>query len=245
MKNRENLITANWDNLTSLWKKAATPFRGHVAGDVFDYAAIRNTDWPNRLWFHEDITQESVEKALEIIESTASRLTIPYRDIYNTQSNRILEENGFAKTFEQVAMSLPLTSPFQLKNQLDFSIVSNPTHAEKWASIYPSAFGYRISGETLLRSMDTIRYILATKNNQPVGTAILHQTGPIAGVHGVGVIPEMRRKGWAEELMKFALNMAIDAGAEDATLQASAMGKGLYLKMGFEEQFILYNYVKA
>lgn len=245
MKSREDLITANWENLTSLWKTAATPFRGNVAGDVFDYAEIGNSDWPNRLWFHDDITQVSVEKALEKIESSNTRFTIPYQDIYHSQSNQILEENGFTKTFEQMAMSLPLTSTYALENKLDFSVVSNPTDAKKWADIYPSAFGYRITEETLLNTMSSIEYILALKQNQPVGTAILFQTGPFAGIHGVGVIPEMRRKGLAEEIMSFILNKAINNGAEYATLQASAMGKGLYLKLGFDEQFTIRNYVKA
>lgn len=244
MKNKENLIIANWENLTSLWKTASAPFHGNTAGDVFDYAEIESSDWPNRLWFHEDITQKSVEKALEKIESSNHRFTIPYRDIYNSQSNRILEENGFTKTFEQVAMSLPLTLPSQLENKLDFRVVSNPNDAKMWADIYPSAFGYRITKETLVNTMGSIEYILALKQNQPVGTAILFQTRQVIGIHGVGVIPEMRRKGLAEEIMKFVLNKAIDNGAKYATLQASAMGKGLYLKLGFDEQFTIRNYVK-
>lgn len=245
MKSREDLITANWENLTSLWKTAATPFRGNVSGEIFDYAEISNSDWPNRLWFHDDITQESVEKALEKIASSNTRFTLPYRDIYGSQSNRILEANGFNQSFEQVAMSLPLTTDYALENKLDFSVVSNSTEAKRWAGIYPSAFGYRITEETLLETMGSIEYILALKQNQPVGTAILFQSVPIAGVHGVGVIPEMRRKGLAEEIMKFVLNKAINDGADYATLQASAMGKGLYLKLGFDEQFIIHNYVKA
>jgi len=245
MTNKQNLIKANWENLTSLWKTAATPFRGNVVGDIFDYAEIGNSDWPNRLWFHDDIMQESVEKALRKIESSNTRFTVPYRDIYNSQSNQILEENGFVKTFEQVAMSMPLTTTYVAETKLDLRVVSNATDAKRWANIYPSAFGYRITEETLLNTMGSIEYILALKQNQPVGTAILFQTGSIAGVHGVGVIPEMRRKGLAEKIMKFVLNKAIHDGAEYATLQASAMGKGLYLKLGFDEQFTIHNYVKG
>lgn len=243
MKEKQNLIKANWENLTSLWKTAAAPFHGNVAGDVFDYAEIGNSDWPNRLWLHEDITQEGVEMALKKIKSSNTRFTIPYRDIYHSQSDQILEDNGSTKTFEQVAMSLPLTTTFALENKLDFKVISNPTDAKKWSNIYPFAFGYRITEETLLNTIGSIEYILALKQEQPVGTAILFQTGPIAGVHGVGVIPGMRRKGLAEEIMKFVLNKAINNGAEYATLQASAMGKGLYLKLGFDEQFMMKNYI--
>jgi predicted acetyltransferase len=72
---------------------------------------------------------------------------------------------------------------------------------------------------------------------------MLFQTGNYIGIHGVGVIPEMRRKGFAEEIMKFALNISIDLKAEYALLQASAMGKDIYTRLGFEDLFVIKNYI--
>jgi hypothetical protein len=43
--------------------------------------------------------------------------------------------------------------------------------------------------------------------------------------------------------MGFVLNRAIILGASHVTLQASAMGKGLYDKLGFREDFTIKNYV--
>ena len=58
----------------------------------------------------------------------------------------------------------------------------------------------------------------------------------------MGVIPEMRRKGFAEQMMVNLLHWSTEQQFTYATLQASAMGKGLYLKLGFEEQFTMKNY---
>ncbi len=77
---------------------------------------------------------------------------------------------------------------------------------------------------------------------KPIGTLTLFQTGNVMGIHGVGVIPEMRKKGFAEEIMKFAINEAIDVGCEYAQLQASALGKGIYTRLGFEDLFLITNY---
>lgn len=76
-----------------------------------------------------------------------------------------------------------------------------------------------------------------------IGTLTLFQTEKIMGIHGVGVIPEMRKKGFAEEIMKFAINEAIDADAQYAQLQASDLGKDIYRRLGFEDLFLIKNYV--
>ncbi len=64
----------------------------------------------------------------------------------------------------------------------------------------------------------------------------------IIGIHSMGIIPEMRGKGFAEQMMRTILNQAVEQGFERATLQASSMGKGLYLKLDFEQQFAMSNY---
>ncbi len=62
------------------------------------------------------------------------------------------------------------------------------------------------------------------------------------GVHSVGIPPEMRRKGYAKQIMKLLINSAVDNACDYMTLQASDMGKNLYLNLGFKEQFTIKNY---
>ena len=73
----------------------------------------------------------------------------------------------------------------------------------------------------------------------------MYFTGKIAGIHGVGVIPSYRRKGFAEEIMKVLLNDALEYGADYSTLQASNMGKGIYERLGYSEDFLISNYIMA
>jgi len=42
--------------------------------------------------------------------------------------------------------------------------------------------------------------------------------------------------------MKLLINIAVENGNEHITLQASNMGKNLYIKLGFKEQFSIKNY---
>jgi ribosomal protein S18 acetylase RimI-like enzyme len=241
MKNT-SLIEDNINNLTGLWRTVGIPFASYHKNDASEYCKIENSGWPNKLWFRHDITENDAEKAIETMKSN-SGLVLPYFDIFRTNSYEILEAKGLIKKTEQVAMALKLDQKFEQQNNLSFKRVLNDEDAKTWADIYPDAFGYIISKEILIQNNENIHFYLFSLENQPIGTCMLFQTGNNIGIHGVGVIPEMRRKGFAEEIMKFALNMVIDSNLEYALLQASAMGKDIYTRLGFQDLFVIRNYV--
>lgn len=240
MKNT-NLIKDNIDNLTTLWKTVATPLLSYHTNDFLEFSQIKDSGWPNRLWFRKDITRENLPQILETIEKNPS-LVVPYWDIFESTSNEIFEKNGFSIRNQLVAMALKLNQKFTLQNNLAFKRVLNEEDAKIWSDIYPLSFNYVISKETLVYNYENAKFYLVHLDEKPIGTLTLFQTGKIMGIHGVGVIPEMRKKGFAEEIMKFAINEAIDTDCEYAQLQASALGKGIYTRLGFEDLFLITNY---
>lgn len=241
MKNT-NLIEDNINNLTDFWKTVGTPFLSYHKNDAFEYCKIENSGWPNKLWLRNDITKNNLPDIIKTMQSN-SGLVLPYWDIFGTKSYEILEAYGFTLKTEQVAMALKLDQKFALQNTLSFKKIDNEYDAKIWSDLYPNAFGYVISKEILIHNHNDVHFYLVFQDNQPIGTFMLFQTGNNIGIHGVGVIPEMRRKGYAEEIMKFALNLSIDLEADYALLQASVMGKDIYTRLGFEDLFIIKNYV--
>jgi GNAT superfamily N-acetyltransferase len=237
-----NTVQANIHNLTSLWKTAAESFGAYHHTPVYHYCDVVDSDWPNRLWFNEDITAGTLEAGLKIVPAASTRFHLPYWDIYNSKSYEMIEAKGFPKVSEQAGMSLQLQQTFALQNTLQFTEISTVAEAALWTTLFQQAFGYHISSAILPATLNHIHYFIAYHQQQPVGTAILYKTGAVAGIHSVGVIPDMRRKGFADEIMKFILNKAIESNAAYATLQASSMGKDLYLKLGFEDEFVIRNY---
>lgn len=237
-----NLIQDNIDNLTGLWKTVGTPFLSYHKNDSFEYCKIENSGWPNKLWFIKDITAQDLPKIIETLQSI-SGLVIPYWDIFGSNSNEILQANELSIKTEQFAMALKLGQKFTFETQLTFKKVLNNEDAKIWSDLYPNAFGYVISKEILIQNNQNVQFYLVSLDEKPIGTFMLFQTGKTIGIHGVGVIPEMRRKGYAEEIMKFVLNLSIDLNVEYAQLQASAMGKEIYTKLGFEDLFVIKNYV--
>jgi GNAT superfamily N-acetyltransferase len=240
MKNT-NLIKDNIDNLTDFWKTVGAPFLSYHKENSIEYCKIENSGWPNKLWFKEDFNFQELPKIIQIVKNNPG-LVIPYWDIFNSKSNELLEEKGFQIRTEQVAMFLKLDQKFSLQGNLAFKKVSNGDDAKIWSDLYPNAFGYVISKEILIQEYQNVHFYLVSLEGKPIGTFMLFQTGKNIGIHGVGVIPEMRRKGFAEEIMKFAMNLSIDLNAEIAHLQASAMGKDIYSRLGFQDLFVIKNY---
>lgn len=236
-----DLIKDNIDNLTTLWKTVATPLLSYHQNDFLEFSQIKNSGWPNRLWFREDITEENLPQILETMNQNPG-LVIPYWDIFGSNSKEIFEKNGFNIRIQLMAMFLKLNKKLPFQNKLTFRRVFNEEDAKTWSDIYPLSFSYVISKETLVSNYENVKFYLVHFEEKPIGTLTLFQTGNTMGIHGVGVIPEMRKKGFAEEIMKFAINEAIDADCEYAQLQASALGKGIYTRLGFEDLFLITNY---
>lgn len=241
MKNNE-LIEDNITNLTDLWKTVGTPFLSYHKNDSFEYCKIENSGWPNKIWSRKDITKNDVIDIQKTMQNI-SGLVLPYWDIFGTKSYEILDAYGFERKSEQVAMALQLDQKFTLEHHLSFKKIDNEQDAKIWSNLYPNAFGYVISKEILIHNHNNVHFYLVAHENQPIGTFMLYPTQNNIGIHGVGVIPEMRRKGFAEEIMKFALNLSIDLQADYALLQASVMGKDIYTRLGFEDLFVIKNYI--
>ncbi|WP_271782154.1 GNAT family N-acetyltransferase [Aquimarina algiphila] len=239
---KDKHITQNINNLTSLWKTASAPFDSRFKNSVFEYCEVKDSDWPNRLWFNQPIDQSSIDMAKKKLSTLSSPLTIPYFNINTKNTYELLEKNDFKLQFEQVAMFLKLEETFKISSNLTMVHISNEAQAELWAALYPRAFGYRIPKKIITSTWNDIHYFLAYYQNQPIGTAITFQTQKTIGIHGVGIIPEMRKRGFASEIMKHLINIAIGGESDFMTLQASSMGKNVYLKLGFKEQFLIKNY---
>jgi len=237
------MIQENINNLISLWQVAGLSMGSYSENDRFNYVINENSEWPNRLWFDHDVDKVSLQSAKQFLSNNSFRPTIPYWDVYNSNSDKLFESYNFIIKSKQVGMSMRLKNKFNFKKRLTIELVSDKKEAQLWENIYPDAFGYKISKEILLNTQDQIDYYLASINDEPIGTAIVYNTGNVSGIHGVGVIPSARRKGFADEIMKHVLNESINAGMKFSTLQASDMGKGIYLRLGYLEDFTIKNYL--
>ncbi len=245
MKNTIALIDANIENLTSLWKTVGIPFDAYLKTPLYEYCEIKNSEWPNRFWLNQNVNQNTLTALKEKLASTTTDITIPIWNIYNKNDDALFEENGFKVKFEQIGMSLKLEKALETNSSLKIKRVNNLVEVKLWAALFLKSFGYTIADKTILKTITEVDYYIAYDNDIAVGTAMLYKTDTIAGVHSVGIPPEMRRKGYAKQIMELLINMAVENQYQYITLQASSMGRGLYLQLGFKEQFLIKNYCLA
>ncbi|WBX71081.1 GNAT family N-acetyltransferase [Tenacibaculum retecalamus] len=243
MKEKENIQQKNIENLTELWKTVGTYFNGYHQFSEFEYAEVKDTQWPNRLWFHKKMSQENMIEIKEKLATISSDITIPIWHYYPNNNTQLFVANGFKLKFEQVGMSLKLETSYELNENFKLLLVSNEKEAIIWAELFQKSFGYVIGDKTVINTLKEVNYYIAFDGNKPVGTALTYETDKIIGAHSVGIPSENRRKGYANEIMKALINKGIENNNKFMVLQASEMGKGLYLKLGFQADFSIKNYV--
>ncbi|MGH1335318.1 MAG: GNAT family N-acetyltransferase [Aureispira sp.] len=237
------MLLENIHNLTMLWKTASLPFSTYVAGPHFDYCYIEDANWPNRVWLHQDIDRTVLEAIKDILPAVPVPLTLPYFDIYKSDKEALLERFGWTYKFEQTAMFLKPQAKFSQRDGFELKKVDTEVTAVLWAKLFKEAFGYGISVPTILQNWLILDYYIAYDQGKAIGTGLLNQTYTTMGIHSIGVPPAHRRRGYADEIMRHLINYAVLNGVPSITLQASSMGKSIYERLGFQEQFLIRNYI--
>jgi GNAT superfamily N-acetyltransferase len=77
---------------------------------------------------------------------------------------------------------------------------------------------------------------LGTVDGRPVTTTRLHTAAGVAGIYTVITAASQRRRGYGGAITRHVLHAARDHGFRIATLQASAIGRGVYEQIGFRER---------
>jgi len=235
---------ANISNLTALWKKAGAPFNGVFTNDIFSYVCISDSDWPNRIWLTQHLDEPALQEISELIRCCPAALSFSYWQDTQSTGYKVIEHSGFELKSVQTGMSMQLDQKFNQQQQLTFKQVSQPHQAKIWTELYPQSFRYHINPEILIKTASQITYYLIYLDKTPIGTVLTMQTENAIGIHGLGIIPQMRKRGFAEQTMAYLLNKAIDDQFTYAYLQASELGKNIYLNMGFTVDFTMRNYIK-
>ncbi|MEP1033058.1 GNAT family N-acetyltransferase [Ekhidna sp.] len=238
-----DLIKANTNNLTALWKTGGQLAGQYIEESGYHLSIAESGEWPNKLWFTQQMDMQTLVDIQ--LKWNMDQLSLPIWGKDIEQQALMLKASGFEEKLMQVAMSMHLEDVPHYVERVVIEKVTSTSMAETWSQLFQEAFGYKISANAVSGTMDFIEYFIGKHNGTPIGTAVLFMDNPtVAGIHSMGVIPSQRRKGYAEELLIHVLNIARMKGAAHATLQASDMGKGLYLKTGFQQDFIIKTFTK-
>lgn len=237
-----DVLQANMRNLTKLWETGGERSGRVRRQERYTMSVVVGADWPNKLWFHERISEPDWRQALDEVITYQLTVLIWGSDVGYHAS--LLEQSGLTEKTPLTGMSLELARFHpEVQAKVHLERVRTARQAELWANLFAEAFGYRLGVPTILFTQDVVDYYIGFAGSQPFGTAVLYQEeAAVVGIHSMGVIPHQRRKGYARALLNMVLAEARERKAELVTLQASAMGKGLYEQLGFKPDFLIHQF---
>lgn len=232
----------NKDNLISLWLVAAEALDAYSKKDQFHIIALNFSEWPNRVWLEDDKAGTDHVKAL--LQESATPLTFSKWNALEVDEQQEARDLGLTLKSIQVGMSLALsqykTQP--LNDNLLFDRVNNRDKAILWSDIFYQCFAYSIPDKIVCAIMDRVNFYLVKHRQDTVACVATFIKDNQTGIHSLGVPNQFRKQGIAENIMHHLLGEAKNKGLENAHLQSSLLGLGVYRKIGFEEIFKMCNY---
>ena len=104
--------------------------------------------------------------------------------------------------------------------------------------VMSASFGFPIeTADRLLREqlidIPGCEFYVGYIDGRPVASSALVTSGGVAGVYNVGCVPDARKQGLGEAMTWHAVSRGRELGCDIASLQASAMGRPIYERMGF------------
>ncbi len=234
----------NINNLTKLWQLIGNKFNTLSLRKYYSSCYVENSGWPNRVWSDSVNNDESFKEISDIMISNSNTSVFSFfSSKEELEMKNFIIQKYFHEKSTQYGMEKVLDEVYEINTKIELVRVTNINDAELWCTTFYQSFRYLISEETVAKSLDEIEYFIIKKEGIVAGTVMLFITDKTVGIHSLGIIPDMRGKGVAMDAMKVVLNNATKMGYKLAVLQASEMAKNMYLKLGFEEKYLLKNYI--
>ena len=155
------------------------------------------------------------------------------------RSRQVLERNGLRFSVELPGMVAErIAPPVKPLPALEVHRVGGPATVSAFCGIGSTCFHVPIAWFSEVfdsaRVWERFAAYVGYVNGEPVATAATVLGGGAVGVYNVATLPEHRRQGYGEAVMRHALKEARrEHGIERTTLQSTPAGYGIYERMGY------------
>ena len=229
---------------------------GTDQGEIYEFDGLLVTD--SGLSFA-NFNVAFVQRPLREAEDTIERLRAHFasRELpalvcfppgVDERTESLLSRRGYqpAKPLSGMALA-PIAPPAQGASGLEVRLVQDDGELARFHETAEAGFGIplKLLQQLLsarLRDQPNVSLFLGYAGGQPVCTACLVASVPVAGVYWVATRPDFRRRGFGTAISWHAIQTGQALGCEIATLQASAMGRPVYERMGFRKTADFHRY---
>jgi GNAT superfamily N-acetyltransferase len=133
-------------------------------------------------------------------------------------------------------------------------LIDDESGVRDFISVNAEAYAtYGMPAEVLTDIFDVVAAVLAdpaasivvaSRDDQPVATAMLYESDGVASLQWVGTVPSARGTGLGALVTVALTNLAFEQGAASCSLQASPMGASVYHRLGYETVYHYEEYVR-
>ncbi len=198
-----------------------------------------------------NLKQDSVDGVLAMLTDKARRKKVNLHT-WVTQDTRPanyadkLMQHGFTKIGEPTSMAIDLAALNEANRApKGFKIIEaeDEKTLKTWCTVAATSFGVP---EPVIPSIvewcrmdlelgQPAKFYLGLLNGKPVATSNYYLGAGVCGLYFVGTLPEARNKGIGFSITQKPLLDAKKMGYKAGILQASVMGRPIYLRLGFKE----------
>ena len=213
--------------------------------DHFEYIRTTDSIWPNQL-INLKVSENEIETVLDVIEKNSEDGKIPnllmlkpstkdFTLINNLRQRDYKSRVWYAMTHNLEVITIRKTNydfrAIQVQDKNDFKewrlIVEEELMENN--SLNPVVF-------TSLLENTNCYFFLGFERKQPVSTSFLFVNENTAGVYLVSTKKSHRKKGFGQEMTNQCLLKAKELECKNVELQATELGKNVYITLGFIEQ---------
>jgi GNAT superfamily N-acetyltransferase len=203
--------------------------------------------------FHANLSADEADSTIDETVEWFKRRNAPFffwwtgQDTQPADLGERLVAHGFS-AFEKEAPAMaadinklnwdnPRPAELQLKS------IENDGQLLQWKQVFLDAFGIpEFAGQAWVDATRAVgigqtpwHLLLGTLNDQPVCCGLLYCGAGVAGLIGLGTLPQYRKRGIGSAMQLERLRIARELGYQYAVLFASEMGYSPYLKLGFQD----------
>jgi hypothetical protein len=190
---------------------------------------------------------ELVTRAEAFFGGLSRGFTIKVRDTGEDDDLRRACEAAGMEAFGNPVPEMILHSPLPEAAAIDaiaVRMVDDEAGVRDFIAVNAEAYGtYGMPAEVLSDLFDetallvedpTAHIVVASREGEPIATAMTYESDGVASLQWVGTVPTARTAGLGALVTIRATNLAFEHGASSCTLQASPMGEPLYRRLGYE-----------
>lgn len=230
-------------NLFDVYRKASEIFQYKLIEQLsYHYIISPNGSWPNMVF---NIDNQIVESDLnQLVDGMKSQL-LPSRLILTSNNETVskyLINNGIRPVMRWDAMLLKSgytksTISISASPNIKVETVTTLAQFELWTLIVNQSLSQNLAADKMMLLTNNINLItcsIAYYDGIPAGTLMSYDNGESIGLYFIATLPELRGKGVASALVSHSLVKALEQNEKSIILHATAAGKLVYLKFGFE-----------